>query len=110
MDWGLGFLINPQARAGAGASARAPTRADESAEPKGAAPYGYGAHASPRTFGHGGSQCCTAFADPERDLAVAIVWNGRPGEARHDERLRATLEALYSDLGFAETAAQAPTG
>ena len=96
MDWGLGFLINPQARGSA------PTRADESAEPKNAAPYGYGPHASPRTFGHGGSQCCTAFADPERGLAAAIVWNGRHGEARHDERLRATLEALYEDLGIAE--------
>ena len=98
MDWGLGFLINTGGHGGASAS----DRADESAEPKDGAPYGYGAHASTRTFGHGGSQCCTAFADPERDLAVAIVWNGRPGEARHDERLRATLDALYADLGFAE--------
>ena len=80
MDWGLGFLIN-SARYGPGP-----------------APYGYGPHASPRTFGHGGSQCATAFADPERGLAVAIVWNGRPGEARHDQRLRETLTALYEDL------------
>jgi CubicO group peptidase (beta-lactamase class C family) len=80
MDWGLGFLIN-SARYGPGP-----------------APYGYGPHASPRTFGHGGSQCATAFADPERGLAVAIVWNGRPGEARHDQRLRETLTALYQDL------------
>jgi len=80
MDWGLGFLIN-SARYGPGP-----------------APYGYGPHASPRTFGHGGSQCASAFADPERGLAVAIVWNGRPGEARHDQRLRETLTALYQDL------------
>jgi CubicO group peptidase (beta-lactamase class C family) len=80
MDWGLGFLIN-SARYGPGP-----------------APYGYGPHASPRTFGHGFSQCATAFADPERALAVAIVWNGRPGEARHDQRLRETLTALYEDL------------
>ena len=62
---------------------------------------GYGPHASPRTFGHGGSQCCSAFADPEHGLAVAIVWNGRPGEQRHDRRLRETLTALYQDLGLA---------
>lgn len=82
MDWGLGFLIN-SSRYGPGP-----------------APYGYGPHASPRTFGHGGSQCCTAFADPDRGLAVAIVWNGRPGESRHDQRLRETLTALYRDLNL----------
>ena len=83
MDWGLGFLIN-SSRYGPGP-----------------APYGYGPHASPRTFGHGGSQCCSAFADPEHDLAVAILWNGRPGEQRHDRRLRETMTALYVDLGLA---------
>ena len=83
MDWGLGFLIN-SSRYGPGP-----------------APYGYGPHASPRTFGHGGSQCCTAFADPDHGLAAAVVWNGRPGEARHDVRLRETLAALYRDLGLA---------
>ena len=82
MDWGLGFLIN-SSRYGPGP-----------------APYGYGPHASPRTFGHGGSQCCTAFADPEHQLAVAILWNGRPGEQRHDRRLRDTLATLYEDLGI----------
>jgi CubicO group peptidase (beta-lactamase class C family) len=82
MDWGLGFLIN-SSRYGPGP-----------------APYGYGPHASPRTFGHGGSQCCSAFADPEHQLAVAILWNGRPGEQRHDRRLRETLSALYEDLNL----------
>lgn len=81
MDWGLGFLLN------------------SSHYPPGPAPYGYGPRASPRTFGHGGSQCCTAFADPEQNLAVAILWNGRPGESRHDQRLRQTLVALYEDIG-----------
>lgn len=84
MDWGLGFLIN-SSRYGPGP-----------------APYGYGPHASPRTFGHGGSQCCTAFADPDRGLAAAIVWNGRPGEVRHDARLRETLTALYRDLNLTD--------
>jgi CubicO group peptidase (beta-lactamase class C family) len=80
IDWGLGFLLNS---------------AHYGVE---TVPYGYGPYASPGTFGHGGSQCCTAFADPEHDLAVAIVWNGRPGEAPHDQRLRQTLAALYEDL------------
>jgi CubicO group peptidase (beta-lactamase class C family) len=83
MDWGLGFILN-SARYG-----------------ETTVPYGYGPHASPRTFGHGGSQCCTGFADPENALAVAIAWNGRPGEAAHDRRLRETLTAVYEDLGLA---------
>jgi CubicO group peptidase (beta-lactamase class C family) len=86
MDWGLGFLLN-SARYG-----------------EHTVPYGYGPHASPRTFGHGGSQCCTGFADPENGLAVAIAWNGRPGEAAHDRRLRETLAAVYEDLGLAAPA------
>jgi CubicO group peptidase (beta-lactamase class C family) len=83
MDWGLGFILN-SARYG-----------------ESTVPYGYGPHASPRTFGHGGSQCCTGFADPENRLAVAIAWNSRPGEAAHDRRLRETLAAVYEDLGLA---------
>jgi CubicO group peptidase (beta-lactamase class C family) len=86
MDWGLGFLVN-SARYGADT-----------------VPYGYGPHAAPRTFGHGGSQCSTGFADPEHGLAVAIVWNGRAGEPRHDRRLRETLAALYEDVGLATSA------
>ena len=82
MGWGLGFLIN-SAHYGADT-----------------VPYGYGPHASSRTFGHGGSQCATGFADPDHGLAVAVVWNGRPGEQRHDRRLRETLAALYDDLGL----------
>ena len=80
MDWGLGFII------------------DSKRYDKGAAPYGYGAHASPRAFGHGGSQSSTGFADPEHGLAVALIFNGRCGEERHDQRLRSVLAALYEDL------------
>jgi CubicO group peptidase (beta-lactamase class C family) len=81
MDWSLGLLPNNAAHAPA-------------------APYGYGPHASFRTFGHGGSQSSTAFADPHHGLAVALAFNGMPGEAHHDQRLRAVLAALYEDLGL----------
>ena len=53
-------------------------------------------------YGHGGSQCSVGFADPERKLVVCVVFNGMPGEAQHDRRLRQFLAALYTDLGFAE--------
>ena len=83
MDWGLGFILN-SARYG-----------EETV------PYGYGPYASPRTFGHGGSQCCSAFADPEHGLVVAVICNGRPGEEAHHRRMRAVHAAIYQDLGLA---------
>ena len=61
-------------------------------------PYGYGPLASARTFGHSGMQSSCAFADPENDLAVAIVFNGTPGEAAHDRRIREVLSTLYEEL------------
>jgi CubicO group peptidase (beta-lactamase class C family) len=85
MDWGLGFLIN-SAQYG-----------------EATAPYGYGPHASPRTYGHGGNQSSVAFADPENGLAAALVFNGMPGEAPHQRRMRAALTALYEDLGLSQT-------
>ena len=93
MDWGLGFLVN---------SAQYGQRADRAAarEPD-TVPYGYGPYASPRTFGHGGNQSSAAFADPENGLAVAVVFNGMPGEAAHQQRIRAVLAALYEDLDLA---------
>jgi CubicO group peptidase (beta-lactamase class C family) len=63
-------------------------------------PYGYGPHASPRTFGHSGVQSSCAFADPENGLAAAIVFNGTPGEAVHDRRIRAVLTMMYEELGI----------
>ena len=83
MDWGLGFITN-SARYGADT-----------------VPYGYGPHASPRTFGHGGSQCCTGFADPDNALVVAVMCNGRPGEAPHHRRMREVDAAIYEDLALA---------
>jgi CubicO group peptidase (beta-lactamase class C family) len=85
MDWGLGFIVN-SARYG-----------------RDTVPYGFGPYASDRTFGHAGHQSTVAFADPEHDLVVALVCNGMPGEARHHVRMREILEAIYLDLGLAET-------
>ena len=62
-------------------------------------PYGFGRLASPETFGHGGSQSCIGFADPEHRLAVAAVANGYPGEVPHNRRFRELLTAVYEDLG-----------
>jgi CubicO group peptidase (beta-lactamase class C family) len=81
IDWGLGLILN-SSHYGPGI------------------PYQFGPHASPETFGHGGSQSSTGFCDPRHKLVVSLVFNGCPGEAAHDKRLRATLKALYEDLGL----------
>ncbi len=83
VDWGLGVIVNSW---------------HYRQKP---APYGYGNHASSRAFGHGGSQSSIAFADPEHSLAVALVFNGMPGEGANHKRTQAVLTALYEDLGLA---------
>ncbi|MGH9283203.1 MAG: serine hydrolase domain-containing protein, partial [Acidimicrobiales bacterium] len=83
MDWGLGVIVNSWHYR------RRP------------APYGFGDHASPRTFGHGGNQSSVAFADPDAGLAAVVVFNGMAGEAGHARRLRPVVNALYEDLGLA---------
>ncbi len=82
MDWGLGVMFDNKAYGPA-------------------APYGYGPHASARTFGHGGRESSTAFADPEHNLIAAIVFNGMPGELANDRRLRMVTGAIYEDLDLA---------
>ena len=82
VDWGLGFIIE---------SSRYGVET---------VPYGFGRHASARTFGHGGQQSSSGFADPERGLAVAIAVNGMPGEQVHQWRFLELLSALYVDLGL----------
>lgn len=82
MDWGLGVMLDNKINGPA-------------------SPYGYGPHASARTFGHGGRESSFAFADPEHQLAIAAVFNGMPGELRSDRRLRAVTAAIYEDLGLA---------
>ncbi|HEY4329723.1 MAG TPA: serine hydrolase domain-containing protein [Phycisphaerae bacterium] len=79
IDWGLGIIVN-SAHYGPGI------------------PYQFGPYASRETFGHGGSQSSTGFCDPMKKLVVGLVFNGCPGEAAHDKRLRALLKALYEDL------------
>ncbi len=86
VDWGLGLAINSIHHAPGGAWQRIP--------------YGYGPHASPDTFGHGGAQSSIGFADPKHQLAVGIVFNGMPGEGQHAQRVNAVLEGLYRDLGL----------
>jgi CubicO group peptidase (beta-lactamase class C family) len=84
MDWGLGFILD--------AKRHGFTHM----------PYGYGAHASDETFGHSGYQSSTAFADPAHSLAIALVFNGCPGEVAHQQRAHAVLTSLYEDLGLAD--------
>jgi CubicO group peptidase (beta-lactamase class C family) len=83
MDWGLGFMV------------------DNNIHGFDTIPYPFGRYCSPRTVGHSGYQSSTGFSDPAHGLAVAIVFNGCPGEAKHAARIRATTTALYEDLGLA---------
>lgn len=84
MDWGLGFVVN-SAMYGVDT-----------------VPYGYGRHASWRTYGHSGQQSSVAFADPEAELVVALIVNGMPGPDRHHVRFFQVLNALYEDLNLAD--------
>jgi CubicO group peptidase (beta-lactamase class C family) len=84
VDWGLGFIIN-------------------SAQYGDRVPYGYGRYASAGTFGHGGRQCCSGFADPQSGLAAAVIFATQPGEEAHNERMRKVLNRLYENLGLTGT-------
>ena len=66
-------------------------------------PYGYGRRCSPRTFGHGGAQSSQGWCDPEAGLVVAYYFNGRAGEGQHQRRAKAFNDAIWSDIGLAET-------
>jgi len=83
MDWGLGFIIDSKHYG-------QPTL-----------PYGFGPHASRRTFGHSGNQSSCAFADPEHGLVVAWACNGQSGEDRHHARAERINAAIYEDLKLA---------
>lgn len=90
LDWGLGFILNS---------------AQYGVE---TVPYGYGRHASDRTFGHSGYRSSTGFADPEHGIAVALAFNGTPANDAHERRIRAVLDAVYEDLGLAASGPDAP--
>jgi CubicO group peptidase (beta-lactamase class C family) len=83
LDWGVGFQLNSNQYG------------------VDTVPYGFGPHASYRTFGHNGHQSTSAFADPEPNLVVIVLCNGMPGEAAHDRRMREIHTAIYQDLGLA---------
>ncbi|MEM8739734.1 MAG: serine hydrolase domain-containing protein [Planctomycetota bacterium] len=93
MDWGLGIMVNNRRHDAANAE-RHPAE-------RGGTPYGFGPHASDDAYGHGGNQSSMGFADPRHDLAVAVVFNGMPGESAHQSRMHAVLGAIYEDLGLA---------
>jgi hypothetical protein len=40
------------------------------------------------------------MADPDNGLVIILIFNGAPGDARHNARLRATMGAIYEDLGL----------
>ncbi|MEM1209590.1 MAG: serine hydrolase domain-containing protein [Planctomycetota bacterium] len=80
MDWGLGIMVN-SARHG-----------------RETLPYDFGPAASDDAFGHGGYQSSVVFADPVRDLVVAVAFNGFPGELAHQSRMKGALRAIEDDL------------
>ena len=81
MDWGLGFM-----------------RQSDHYAP-GEVPYQFGSHASEASFGHCGNQSTAAFCDPDHDLCVAVLFNGMPGEERHQKRMRDVLDTLFKEIG-----------
>lgn len=63
-----------------------------------------GRHASDKAYGHGGSQSSWAFADPQHQLSVACLCNGKPGPEQHYRRVGEVSTAIYEDLGLADVA------
>lgn len=64
--------------------------------------HAFGDRCGESSFGHSGNVGASfAFADPERDLAVGIVFNGLVGHETAFLRRRALVNALYADLDAA---------
>lgn len=58
-----------------------------------------GALSSPRTFGHNGSNCCIAWADPDRDLIYAYLTNRIDGRATDIRHHAAVADAVIGACG-----------
>jgi len=85
LDWGLGLALDSRVHFGGGTHL-----------------YGYGPHASPRSFGHSGFRTTLAFCDPDAGLVVACSWNGMVADDRiHSARQNALCGAIFEDLGLA---------
>jgi CubicO group peptidase (beta-lactamase class C family) len=84
LDWGLGVIVDSK-------HYRDPD-----------APYGYGPHAGPRTFGHSGARSSVGFADPDARLVVALAVDGLIDERTHRERFTRLTAAIYEDLELAD--------
>lgn len=82
LDWGLGLIV------------------DSKMHGRPMVPYGFGLHASPRTFGHGGSQSAALLCDPEVGLVAVLACTGMCGDAAHSRRVHEVFTALYDDLGL----------
>jgi CubicO group peptidase (beta-lactamase class C family) len=83
MDWGLGFIVQSN---------------QYGVE---TLPYSFGPHASPLTFGHGGSRSSIGYCDPEHDLVVAAIFSRTLTEAQHHERMLELNKSIYEDLRLA---------
>ena len=55
-----------------------------------------GAMSSPLTFGHNGSDCCIAWADPTRQLAFAYLTNRLTARKDAVEHLAAVADDILS--------------
>jgi hypothetical protein len=85
LDWGLGLTLDSKIHHGGATHV-----------------YGYGRHASPRTFGHSGFRTTLACCDPDADIIVACSWNGLTADDdTHSARQNALCAAIYEDLGLA---------
>ena len=63
--------------------------------------HAFGPVCSPSSFGHSGNVGSSfAFADPEYDLAVAVVFNGIVDSESSFLRRPAVVRSLYDDLGL----------
>jgi len=61
--------------------------------------HAFGDRCGPQSFGHSGNVGTSfGFADPERDLAVGVVFNGMVDYESASLRRRALVNALYLDL------------